>query len=147
DLAGAAGGDFFSPPPAGNTGAATGMAVLITDPSKIAASSDGSPGSNGNLAQLLAVQNQTVTGGQSPINFYADMVFGIGSDVANGSAERDASDLILRQLQDQRSSLSGVSMDEEAANLIRYERSYQAAARVITAISEITDTAIQLGRY
>ena len=38
-------------------------------------------------------------------------------------------------------------MDEEAANLIRYERSYQAAARVITAINEITDTAIQLGRY
>jgi len=147
DLAGMAGGDFFTPPPAGNVGAASSMAVLITDPSKIAASSDGSPGSNGNLTQLLAVQNQTVTGGQSPINFYADMVFGIGSDVANGSAERDASDLILRQLQDQRSSLSGVSMDEEAANLIRYERSYQAAARVITAISEITDTAIQLGRY
>ena len=147
DLAGVAGGDFFNPPPAGNTGAASSMAVLLTDPTKIAASSDGSPGSNGNLTQLLAVQNQTVTGGQSPINFYADMVFGIGSDVANGSAERDASDLILRQLQDQRSSLSGVSMDEEAANLIRYERSYQAAARVITAISEITDTAIQLGRY
>ncbi len=147
DLAGVAGGDLFNPPPAGNTGAATSMALLITDPSKIAASSDGNPGSNGNLTQLLAVQNQAVAGGQSATNFYANLVFGIGSDVANGSAERDASDLILRQLQDQRSSLSGVSMDEEAANLIRYERSYQAAARIITAITEITDTAIQLGRY
>ncbi len=147
DLAGVAGGDLFSPPPATGPGAAANFSVLITDSSKIAASSDGSPGSNGNLTQLLAVQNQAVAGGQSPTNFYADMVFRVGSDVANASAERDASDLILRQLEDQRSSISGVSMDEEAANLIRYERAYQAAARIITAVTEITDTAIQLGRY
>ncbi len=147
DLAGGAGGDFFAAPPAGGLGAAANLSVLITDPSKIAASSDGSPGSNGNLAEMLAVQTQTVAGGQSPTNFYADLVFRIGSDVANGSAERDASDLILRQLEDQRSSLSGVSMDEEAANLIRYERAYEAAARIITTIDEITQTAIQLGRY
>lgn len=74
-------------------------------------------------------------------------MFRVGSDVANASAERDASDLILRQLQDQRSAISGVSMDEEAANLIRYERAYQAAARVITAVNDMTDTAIQLWRY
>jgi len=147
DLAGVAGGDFFVPPAAGGVGAAANFSVLITDPAKIAASSDGSACSNGNLTQMLAVQNQAVVAGQSPTNFYADMVFRIGSDVSNGSAERDASDLILRQLEDQRSSISGVSMDEEAANLIRYERAYQAAARIITTISEITDTAIQLGRY
>jgi flagellar hook-associated protein 1 FlgK len=147
DLAGNAGGDFFTPPPAGGSGAAANFALLITDPSKIAASSDGSAGSNGNLAEMLAVQTQAVAGGQTPTNFYSDLVFRVGSDVANGSAERDASDLILRQLEDQRSSISGVSMDEEAANLIRYERAYQAAARVITTIDEITQTVIQLGRY
>ena len=147
DLAGNAGGDLFSPPPAGGVNAAASLSVLITDPSKIAASSDGSPGSNGNLTRMLAVQDQPVAGGQSPINFYAGLVFRVGNDVANASAERDASDLILRQLQDQRSALSGVSMDEEAANLIRYERAYQAAARVITAVNDMTDTAIQLGRY
>jgi flagellar hook-associated protein FlgK len=38
-------------------------------------------------------------------------------------------------------------MDEEAANLIRYERAYQAAAHVITVVNNMTDTAIQLGRY
>ena len=120
---------------------------MISNPAELAASSDGSPGSNGNLVQLLAVQNQPITGGQSPTDFYAGMVFRVGSKVANASAVRDASDLILRQLEDQRSSISGVSMDEEAANLIRYERAYQAAARVISAVNEITETAIQLGRY
>ena len=147
DLAGLAGGDLFSPPPAGGVDAAAGLSVLITDPSKIAASSDGNPGSNGNLTRLLAVQKQAVAAGQNPTDFYAGLVFRVGSDVANASAERDASDLILRQLQDQRSAISGVSMDEEAANLIRYERAYQAAARVITAVNDMTDTAIQLGRY
>jgi flagellar hook-associated protein 1 FlgK len=147
DLSGTAGGDLFSPPPAGGVDAAANFSVLITDPSKIAASSDGSMGSNGNLTRLLAVQKQVVAGGQPPTDFYAGIVFRVGSDVANASAERDAADLILRQLGDQRSAISGVSMDEEAANLIRYERAYQAAARVITAVNDVTDTAIQLGRY
>ncbi len=147
DLNGAAGGDFFTAPPARGTGAAAGFSVAITDPAKIAASSDGSAGSNGNLAQMLNVQSQPVAAGQSPNNFYADMIFRVGSDVANGSSERDASDLILRQLQNQRNSVSGVSMDEEAANMIQYERAYQAAARLITTIDEITNVAIQLGRY
>jgi flagellar hook-associated protein 1 FlgK len=63
DLAGVAGGDLFSPPPAGGVDAAAGFSVLITDPSKVAASSDGSPGSNGNLTRLLAVQKQAVAAG------------------------------------------------------------------------------------
>jgi flagellar hook-associated protein 1 len=120
---------------------------VITDPAKLAASSDGSPGSNGNVAQLLAVEKQPVVAGQDPMAFYSDMVFQVGSTVSNASAERDASALILSQLEDQRSATSGVSMDEEAANLVIYQRAYQAAARVITTINEMTDTAIQLGRY
>jgi flagellar hook-associated protein 1 FlgK len=68
-------------------------------------------------------------------------------NVANSSELRDASDLILRQLEDQRSAISGVSMDEEAANLVRYERAFQAAARVVATVNEMTDVAIQLGRY
>jgi flagellar hook-associated protein 1 FlgK len=147
DLHGQPGGNLFAPPPASGSGAAVNFSVLISNPAELAASSDGSPGSNGNLVPLLAVQNQPITGGQSPTDFYAGLVFRVGSKVANASAVRDASDLILRQLEDQRSSISGVSMDEEAANLIRYERAYQAAARVISAVNEITETAIQLGRY
>ncbi len=75
------------------------------------------------------------------------MVFGVGSDVANDAAEAEASGLILRQLEDQRSAISGVSLDEEAANLIRFQRAYEASARVVATVSEMTATAIQLGRY
>ncbi|HEY1271075.1 MAG TPA: flagellar hook-associated protein FlgK [Terriglobales bacterium] len=146
DLAGIAGGDLLAPPP-GGPGAAANFAVLITDPSQIAASSDGSVGSNGNLAKMIAVQNQGIAGAQTATDFYAGIVFRVGTDVANGTSEQDASDMILRQLEDQRGAISGVSMDEEAANLVRYQRAYEAAARVISAISEMTDVAVQLGRY
>ncbi len=50
DLNGNPGGNIFVPPPAGGVGAAAGLTVAMTDPSLIAASSDGTPGSNGNLA-------------------------------------------------------------------------------------------------
>jgi flagellar hook-associated protein 1 FlgK len=99
------------------------------------------------MTQLLAVQNQAISKGESPTNFYAGMVYRVGTSVANATAEQDASNQILQQLQDQRSSISGVSMDEEASNMVLYERAYEAAARVISTIADMTDTAIQLGRY
>src|SRR5262249_40560963 len=100
DLNGNAGGNFFVPPPAGRPGAAAGLQVAIPDPSLIAASSDGSAGSNGNVLALAAVHDQAVASGQTPSDFYSNLVFGVGNDVSNGSAEQDASQLVLRQLQD-----------------------------------------------
>lgn len=147
DLSGNPGGDLFTSPPASGQGTASAISVQITDPALIAASSDGSPGSNGNVAQLLAVQNQAVSGGMDASDYYANLVFGIGNDVANGTAEQDASGVVLGQLQDQRGSMSGVSLDEEAANLMQYQRAYDAAAKVVTTINDMLDAAVNLGRY
>ena len=60
DLNGAAGGDLFVAPPASGAGYATNIAVQITDPALIAASSDGSAGSNGNVAALSAVATEPI---------------------------------------------------------------------------------------
>jgi flagellar hook-associated protein 1 len=147
DLSGNAGGDLFVPPPAGGVGAAAALTVNITDPALIAASTDGTPGSNGNLAVLLAVHDQAVAAGQKPLDFYSNLVFKIGSDTSNASADVDAADQILQQLQDQRSSISAVSLDEEAANMVKYQTAYQAAARVVTAVNSMLDAAVNLGRY
>lgn len=147
DLSGVAGGDLFVPPPAGGAGAAAALSVNITDPALIAASSDGTAGSNGNLAVLLAVHDQAVVAGKKPLDFYSNLVFKIGSDTSNTSADVDASDQILRQLEDQRSSISAVSLDEEAANMVKYQTAYQAAARVVTTINSMLDAAVNLGRY
>lgn len=145
DLNGNAGGNLFAPPPAGGVGAAAAMSVSITDPALVAASSDGTPGSNGNIAVLSAVHDQAVAGGQKPLDFYSNIVFHVGNVVSNTSAEVDASDQILQQLQDERGSISGVSLDEEAANIIQYQTAYQAAARVVSTVNSLLADAVNLG--
>ena len=147
DLTGKPGGNIFVPAPGSVTGAAASFTVQITDPSLLAASSDGSAGSNGNLATIAGVHDQPVAGGNTPTDYYANIVFGVGSEVSNGTAELNASQLVLGQLQDQRNSVSGVSLDEEAANLMQYQRAYEASARVVSTINSILDTTINLGKY
>jgi flagellar hook-associated protein 1 FlgK len=146
DLNGQAGGNLFSVPPVGS-GAAAAITVTLADPLDIAASSDGSPGSNGNLSAFAAIQKQALVSGQSPQDFYSGVVFQIGSATSQASAESEASGLILRQLSDQRAAESGVSLDEEAANLIRFQRAYEASARVVSTVNELLSTAVNLGKF
>jgi len=145
DLNGNPGGNIFVPPPASGQGAAANLAVQITDPALIAASSDGTAGSNGNVAVLSAVQNQPVAGGQTPIEYYSNLVFGIGNAVSTNSAELSSSQLILNQLNDQRGSISGVNLNEEASNMVQYQNAYDAAAHVVTTINDMLYTVINMG--
>jgi flagellar hook-associated protein 1 FlgK len=144
DLNGNAGTDLFNPPPAGVTGAAAGLSVAITDPSLIAASSDGTSGSNGNAEAMYALSNQTIISGQTPTNYYSGIVFNVGNDASNASAEQSASAQVLQQLNDQRASVSGVSLDEEAANMVQYQDAYSASAQVITTINDMMYAVINM---
>lgn len=146
DLNGNPGGNLFTPPPASGQGAAATMAVAITDPSLIAASSDPTaPGSNGNMAALTGVQNQNVVDGQTPTNYYSNLVFSVGNDVSNSSAEVSASQSILNQLQDQLGAISGVSLNEEAANMVQYQNAFNAAAEVVTTINDMPRSCAEAG--
>ena len=145
DLGGNLGGVIFATPPAGNVGAAAGMSVSMSDPALLAASSDGSAGSNGNIANFMAVHDNPLVNGQSPTEYYSSIVFQVGSDTSNASADLDAASQILQQLQDQQNSVSGVSLDEEAANMVQYQTAYQAAARVVSTIQALLLDAVNLG--
>ncbi len=144
DLNGNQGGNIFAPP-ANGAGAAATLTVSATDPALIAASSDGTTGSNGNLANLSAVADTALARGQTPIDSYANVVSQVGSATANTSADADASNLILQQLQDENGSVSGVSLNEEAANLIQYQTAYQSAAKVVSTINLLLLDAVNLG--
>lgn len=144
DLNGLAGTNLFTSPPAGGVGAAASLSVAITNPSLIAASSDGTPGSNGNAEALYALNSQSVISGQNPTDYYSGIVFNVGNATSNASAEQNASSLILQQLNDQRSSVSGVSLDEEAANMVQYQDAYAASAQVITTINDMMYTVVNM---
>jgi flagellar hook-associated protein 1 len=143
DLNGNIGGALFTP--VVGAGSAANIGVAVTDPALIAASSDGSAGSNGNLANFTAIQNQTIIAGATPTTYYSNIVFSVGNDVSNGTAELQSSQLVLQQLQDQRGSISGVSLDEEAANMTRYQQAYDAAARIVTTVNQMLETVINMG--
>ncbi len=142
DLHGDAGGNLLST--ASGSGAAASMTVTVTDPALLAASSDGTSGSNGNLANLSAVANQAVSNGLTPTQAYANLVFQAGSAVSDGTTELNASNTMLQQLQQQQASISGVSLDQEASNLLLYQRAYQAAAEAVTTVNQMLQTAINM---
>ena len=144
DLNGDAGGNLFNIPPASGVGAASSLSVAISDPALIAASSDGTQGSNGNIEAMYALRNQAVINGQSPTDYYSGIVFNVGNAASNANAEQSASNLVLQQLNDQRSSVSGVSLDEEAANLMRYQQAYAASAQVVSTINSMLETVINM---
>jgi flagellar hook-associated protein 1 FlgK len=146
-LNGGKGGDFFQPvvqpSPGSNAGAADNMAVAITDPTQIAASLDGTKGDNSNALAMANLQDEAVVNGETATDYYSDLVSTVGNDVSSATDEQEAVGLVLTQLQNQRSDISGVSLDEEAANLIQYQRAYEAAADVVSAIDQLTSTTIQ----
>ena len=119
------------------TNASAGIHVALSSPSGIAASSDGSSGSSGNLTNLLAVQTNALPGGQTPTDTYASLTTSIGTAASNVSTSLTATKLSLQQLTSQQSATSGVSVDEESTNLIRYQQAYSAAANVISTINSL----------
>ena len=144
DQNGAVGGNFFNLPStvAGSAGA---ISMAITDPTEIAASSDGTAGSDGNLANLSAVQTNALSNGNTPAEAYADIVYQVGSLTSNANAESTATTASLLQLNDQLSSVSGVSIDQEATNLITFQNAYQAAARVVSTVQAMFTVTMAMG--
>jgi len=74
------------------------------------------------------------------------MVSELGLDVKSSETAVSQDAAFLKQLQALRESNSGVSLDEELANLIKYQRSYQASAKLISTASDMLDTVLNMVR-
>ena len=143
DLNGNAGQALFSD--TSGAGAASNLKVAISDPSLIAASSDGTAGSDGNVVNLLAVQTQALPSGENPVDTYANLVSQTGTLASQAATEVTASTASLNQLNDQLGAVSGVNLDEETTNLMNYQRAYEAAARVVSTVDELTQSVLDMG--
>src|SRR5207253_10903936 len=109
-----------------------------------AATGEGSAG-NTNASALADLSSANIVGGQTSSAFLASFLGQIGSDTAAATTDNSAQQTTLTQLTTQRDSLSGVSLDEEAANLTQYQRAYQAAAQVFNIGNSIMASALNLG--
>jgi flagellar hook-associated protein 1 FlgK len=144
DSNGNVGQNFFTIP-AGSTGAAAGISVALTSASQIAISSDGSSGSNGNVANLSDVLTTPLASGQTPVDAYSSLVFQVGNDASKASTQSTAIGDNLLALTNQQGSISGVSVDEETTNLIRYQTAYEAAARIVSTIQQLNTVTLNMG--
>jgi flagellar hook-associated protein 1 FlgK len=111
----------------------------------IAISSDGSAGSNGNIANLSAALTNPLPSGDTPAAAYANLVFDVGNAASNASAQSAAVGLNLQQLTTQQGSVSAVSTDEETTNLIRFQTAYEAAARIVSTIQQLSTVTLDMG--
>lgn len=145
DANGAVGGAIFTLPSSASGAAAT-ISVAITDPAKIAAASSGSgPSNDGNLEDMLQLQNQAIVGGSTASSYYSSFVSALGSLVSQVSTNNIAQQASLSQLQTQRNSLSAVNQNDEAAALENLQQAYQAASKVFTILDTIMASALNLG--
>ena len=142
-----AAGDSFLIRPTVN--GASGFAVVITDPAKIAAAAQtGAVGDNRNALLLGALQmaNTLGNGTTSYQGAYSQLVSQIGNKTREIDVTSSAAGKLLSEATLSLQSESGVNLDEEATNLLRYQQAYQAAGKVMQIASQMFDVLLSLGR-
>jgi flagellar hook-associated protein 1 FlgK len=122
--------------------------TLKDNPQLLAAAKNGASGDN-QTARLIAALETAPSAAFSGLTIkdrYQSMVNQIGTDSAAAKSESEATQGVLQTLEAQRESISGVSLDEEAVNLMREQRAYQGAARLITAVNDMMDVVMNMAR-
>jgi flagellar hook-associated protein 1 FlgK len=139
DAHGDPGGDFFTLPgsAAGAASSITMNASVLVDPQLIAASSTGALGDNGVARQIAGLRDvRALDGGTATAaNMWGRLVYAVGADSASAVTSRDGRQAVVDQLTRLRDAASGISIDEEAASLMKYQRAYEANAKFFTTVN------------
>ncbi|MFQ5454945.1 MAG: flagellar hook-associated protein FlgK [Nitrospirota bacterium] len=141
-------GDIFTVSSTEN--AAKDIGVAITDTNTIAASSSsaGLPGDNGNALLLAELENSLVLSNSTDTfnGFYNSIAEWTGAESRKAQDSFTIQELIQQELGNMREEVSGVSLDEETANLIKFQQAFEAGARLITMADELLQTIVNLRR-
>jgi flagellar hook-associated protein 1 FlgK len=126
--------------------AAEDLKINIGDPKEIAAAGTASsvPGDNTNALKLANLEQQSIlSGGRSTLSSaYGQLVSQVGGSTQSAKTSQSAQQVLLNQAKQTRENLVGVNLDEEAANLIKFQNAYQAAAKAISVANSLFDTLI-----
>jgi flagellar hook-associated protein 1 FlgK len=108
---------------------------------------DSGVGDNRNAALLANLQSKSVIGGDRTLqDSYASTVSFVGNKTREVQINAAASAALLTQTTQSQQSISGVNLDEEAANLLQYQQAYQAAGKAMQIASTLFDVLLTLGR-
>lgn len=138
--------DFFSYDAANPAATITLDNAIIDDLANIAAA--GNPGEkpedNENLLELISQRDTGVHFGfnSSPDDFIKSIMSNYSVDSIHAERMYESQELIIKNIESKRDSISGVSYDEEMANMVKYQQTYVASARMITTLDEIIDVTV-----
>jgi len=115
----------------------------LQDLDKIVAAKTAAKGDNTLAQDIVAIRNLTLFGSssenQTVDDYYRSVILVVGNSGSEAQRLCDGQTQLLQSAQNQRSSISGVSMDEEMANMIKFQYSYTAASKVISLMDECFD--------
>ncbi|MFO0982176.1 MAG: flagellar hook-associated protein FlgK [Planctomycetota bacterium] len=118
---------------------------LVEDPRLLAISLGGEAGTGDNLPRLLELRDRATQDlGMTVTDAYRAAVSSLGQDVHRAQFDRDTQEKVLATLDAQREQVSGVSVDEELLQMQQYQQMYQAAARYLQTLNDVTDTLMNL---
>ncbi|MBF0560040.1 MAG: flagellar hook-associated protein FlgK [Nitrospirae bacterium] len=110
--------------------------------SVLLSASKGVPGDNRNATAIANLASENVFGGATPGDFYNSLVSNVGVQAASASNSQQFQSKLVDQLTQKQQEVSGVSMDQEASNLIMFQKAYEAAAKMITVANDLIATLI-----
>ena len=101
-------------------------------------------GSNDNMIALVGLEKKALIGNKTLGNAYVDHVNEMGNVARQASIAQTALSVVHDQAIKSRDQISGVSLDREAADLIRYQQAYQASAKALQVASQLFETVLQV---
>jgi flagellar hook-associated protein 1 FlgK len=114
------------------------------DVTRIAAASTASQGDNTNALRLLNLQHTASTNNATFSDFLFSTVAQLGIETAGKASEKESFDSLLTNLENRRQEVAGVSIEEEMINIIRFQQAFQASARFISVISEMSNILLRI---
>jgi flagellar hook-associated protein 1 len=128
----------------GTQGPAMSLAVTDITPDQIAAASPGAPGGNGNALALSQLESAKTIKGYTFTQYFGNLGANLGNDVSNATNQQQTQQSMVDQARSQRDQISGVSLDEEATQMIQIEQNYQAVGKMLTLLDSLADVVINI---
>jgi len=131
----------FTPAIVGSAGAAGAIGVnptVAADGNLVAAAGPGAPvGDNTTARDIAALRQTKVIGGTATFHdAWGQLVYRVGRDSQTAKNEQHSREEIVIQVDALRDQVSGISLDEEAVNLVKYQKAYEANARMFQAVND-----------
>lgn len=145
-LDGNTGRNFFNQP-ATVSGAATALSLAFTNNDFVAAGSGSATGDNSNALQIAAIKDAAfVNGSDTYTDWYGKMAATVGMEASQNKLAISGLDDTLTQLNNINASTVGVSLEEEMISLIKFQKGFEASAKLLGTVDEMMDTILTIKR-